>query len=226
MSKYLTSMPHWAHACWDWLHSSGVNLRPETIRLLSDALPCGMCRYHMKEYITTNDVTEPVDMWLIDFHNDINRRNNKTIISYEKALENVNCIETLKRFVQFSLATAFVLELDHSRSGAFVLFFCNATIDTGLAHYTHDHENGHLAHQVYMYFNRCGLLDMTFNDVLMDYIPVDIQSRFTQNRNSIRQQIDPVHSTVLIIFPITLMALVILVCIVLILLNTRKKKVI
>lgn len=64
-----------------------------TIKLICNSLPCQTCRSHAKEYIKNNPMEEHVKnsdplslfIWTWTFHNTVNNRLGKNIISYEVA---------------------------------------------------------------------------------------------------------------------------------------------
>lgn len=64
-------------------------------------LPCMACRYHALKYITTNPPTTQNQLslirYFIDFHNAVNLRLGKTVLSYRDAVE---CI--YNTFIQYN----------------------------------------------------------------------------------------------------------------------------
>lgn len=61
---------------------------------LKYVLPCASCRAHYKEGLETNFPIEPalknretLSKWLVDFHNNVNKRLGKPIVSYESVKE-------------------------------------------------------------------------------------------------------------------------------------------
>jgi len=59
-------------------------------------IPCSTCRAHYNEYLKTRDLKEEVKSkiklvkWLIDLHNNINKSNNKSSMSYKEVFELYN----------------------------------------------------------------------------------------------------------------------------------------
>jgi len=59
-------------------------------------IPCSTCRAHYNEYLKTRDLKEEVKSkiklvkWLIDLHNNVNKSNNKSIMSYKEVFELYN----------------------------------------------------------------------------------------------------------------------------------------
>lgn len=81
---------------WDHIHS--IALRANTpdkfhkfcvwMRQLSEISPCGVCRDHMKEYISQNppESAKNAFYWTWQFHNAVNSKLGKPTLSYEDAL--------------------------------------------------------------------------------------------------------------------------------------------
>jgi len=59
-------------------------------------IPCSTCRAHYNEYLKTRDLKEEVKSkiklvkWLIDLHNNVNKSNNKSSMSYKEVFELYN----------------------------------------------------------------------------------------------------------------------------------------
>ena len=64
------------------------------LRLLSETIPCALCRKHMKEYLLSNQlvftnlqdsnkIRETIIVWLHNFHNNVNARLGKEEFPYE-----------------------------------------------------------------------------------------------------------------------------------------------
>ena len=59
-------------------------------------IPCSTCRAHYNEYLKTRDLKEEVKTkiklvkWLIDLHNNVNKSNNKSSMSYKEVFELYN----------------------------------------------------------------------------------------------------------------------------------------
>jgi hypothetical protein len=92
----------WGPAVWTLLHrlSFYSNRKDITgawknvLRLLSDTIPCALCRKHMKEYLVSNQlvftniqesnkIRETIIVWLFNFHNNVNMRLGKEAYPYE-----------------------------------------------------------------------------------------------------------------------------------------------
>ena len=90
----------WGPCCWKLLHSIAWSF-PEHptdddkthvisfIDNLSKVLPCFHCRQHFQDYIKNNTVRcttqKDIATWVWEFHNVVNKRTNKPIISFENA---------------------------------------------------------------------------------------------------------------------------------------------
>ena len=81
---------------WHEIHSkaSQVNRRElshrkfcEWMRVVPDDLPCSICRGHAKEYIRDNppEFIPDIFVWSWNFHNAVNIRKKKPLVSYEEA---------------------------------------------------------------------------------------------------------------------------------------------
>ena len=91
----------WGASLWHLLHTAAqfttnVHQRLTWIRLLEamkGALPCPECSTHYNAWITANplslpisgpELTTAISTWLLAFHNDVNRRNNKEAWTVEQ----------------------------------------------------------------------------------------------------------------------------------------------
>ena len=92
----------WGNAIWFLMHYISVNL-PEVltanqqtsfvalIMCIKFLLPCGKCKYHMTEYISSNDIKPFLSsgkacfQWTWIFHNGVSKRLNKQQISFDEA---------------------------------------------------------------------------------------------------------------------------------------------
>jgi len=70
--------------------------------LLKYTLPCNICRLHyndnLVEYPLTDEVLKNKNnlvKWVIDLHNIVNKKKGYPILTYEKALENINSYDTI-----------------------------------------------------------------------------------------------------------------------------------
>jgi len=66
---------------------------------LKDILPCTNCREHFIKYINTNPLTDKIlssririQEWILNLHNNINKFNNKDIITYKNYINYYNKI--------------------------------------------------------------------------------------------------------------------------------------
>lgn len=72
---------------WYLLHEIVKHADPEydpafslLMRCLSVLYPCPHCRDHIQQYIDTHRI-EMTEKWMCEFHNDVNLRLNKTIVT-------------------------------------------------------------------------------------------------------------------------------------------------
>jgi hypothetical protein len=92
----------WGPYAWKTLHAIAAHcdtanerdIFVKYVESLKDALPCKTCRAHMTEYLKDHPI--PVDSFFrytVDFHNAVNRRLNKDILSEDEARKNfaVSC---------------------------------------------------------------------------------------------------------------------------------------
>lgn len=97
----------WGPKAWGFLHACTFTYpdlptledRKQMYNLLASlphTLPCSVCRKHFKEFIDTSantpqsfvfDNRTQLSKWLVDVHNDVNRRNNKPLMSFEAVQE-------------------------------------------------------------------------------------------------------------------------------------------
>ena len=115
----MTSMPHWSHACWNWLHGT-EHIKPDVILSLSNILPCMICRIHMKTYISQNPISEPTEKWIHTFHNSVNIRTNKPVVPFEYI--DRSKIDQIDSLVRFLFVCGFILDNDIDRDN-FIHFF-------------------------------------------------------------------------------------------------------
>ena len=91
---------HWGPSAWDFLHTATFaypdapcaadrNAAREFFTHLGAMLPCVHCRTHYQQWIRSNPVRtesrEVLARWLVDAHNDVNRRTGKREVSFEEA---------------------------------------------------------------------------------------------------------------------------------------------
>ena len=86
----------WGPRLWAEIHSTSVKSTPAQFRKylgkLTRRIPCEECQYHFKSYVFTNPLSNDQDpiIWAIDFHNDVNRRIYKKVLTYQEAFEQIN----------------------------------------------------------------------------------------------------------------------------------------
>jgi hypothetical protein len=95
----------WGRQAWHFIHMVALSY-PENptdedkknyrkfFKSLEHTLPCPICSDHFRENmekIPINlDSRENLFRWTVDMHNEVNIKNKKTIISYERAIEEIN----------------------------------------------------------------------------------------------------------------------------------------
>lgn len=106
----MTDPNYWGPALWTTLHTMSFDY-PENpteeeksnyrnfFHSLKYVLPCGVCRKHYGKSI---DQTYPIDpalknrdtlsRWLVEFHNTVNKRLNKPVVSYDSVKERYNAL--------------------------------------------------------------------------------------------------------------------------------------
>ena len=174
-----TSMPHWAHACWGWLHNT-TELSVETIESLADILPCMICKVHMKMYIRKNRITEPVSLWLHAFHNDVNVRLGKPEFPLPEHQQ--SAVSSRESLIRFLFAVGFVSDddrytADHRKAVMdFFVHGCSSVgIDVG-----GDLQCQHvsLPRFLFDFFVARGLYSDSFTTLVMDYVPVQLHQKY------------------------------------------------
>ena len=77
----------WGPKLWAQIHRMSLNRDPPKFNkfLHSMDIPCNKCKFHFKEYIRSHPVTKDTVRWGIDFHNSVNRRLGKKVLSYKVA---------------------------------------------------------------------------------------------------------------------------------------------
>lgn len=87
----------WGRGLWAFLHS--VSYAKETrakldalhdlLTSLRRLLPCAVCRAHYARFVDARGLPEAdaIDTWLVDLHNDVNRRAGKPTYTYAQARE-------------------------------------------------------------------------------------------------------------------------------------------
>ena len=94
----------WGPPLWKYMHYSAANY-PEApsreqirdmvnwLRTLTVTIPCVSCKQHYKKYLDKHELEricssrDTLFNFLVDIHNQVNRRNNKKIVSYAEARE-------------------------------------------------------------------------------------------------------------------------------------------
>ena len=173
----LTSMPHWSHACWNWLHGT-QNIRPDVISSLSNILPCMICRIHMKVYISKNPISEPTDKWLHTFHNSVNIQTEKPTFPFE----DIDCskIDNIGSLVRFLFACSFVLDTDKDRDN-FIVFFEKACDSVSInVSDKLQWKDRPLSHTIFQFFTYNGYCTQSFDSILEDYVPTKLHPKFKQ----------------------------------------------
>tara|TARA_R110000851_G_scaffold317746_1_gene481320 strand:- start:345 stop:713 length:369 start_codon:yes stop_codon:yes gene_type:complete len=85
----------WGPRMWAEIHSTAAKSTPTQFRkylgTLGPRIPCEECRYHLRSYIFSNPLTNFEDpmIWSIDFHNVVNKRLGKRVLTYQEAYEQV-----------------------------------------------------------------------------------------------------------------------------------------
>lgn len=106
----MTDPNYWGPALWTTLHTMSFDY-PENpteeqknnysnfFHSLKYVLPCGVCRQHYAKSIEQTNPIEPalknrdtLSRWLVDFHNTVNKRLNKPIVSYESVKEKYDAL--------------------------------------------------------------------------------------------------------------------------------------
>ena len=79
----------WGPRLWKEIHSISLKNNPiifkKFLNSLPNKIPCKECKLHFREYMRTHPVTKDTVRWGIDFHNSVNRRIGKKILSYKEA---------------------------------------------------------------------------------------------------------------------------------------------
>ena len=103
----MSSITSWGPKAWGLLHTCSFSYpdHPEEndkrdmynfLTSLSEVIPCKICKGHYKKYLEKNlphhscialQGKEKLGRWVVDLHNDVNRRLNKPTWTYEQALE-------------------------------------------------------------------------------------------------------------------------------------------
>ena len=111
MSPYIPSFPetgasreHWGRAFWPMLHIMSLYYprhptaqeQVDMIHFLNaftNILPCNHCKKHYYDFIYKHDLHDATTSrdklfcFLVDLHNQVNRRNNKQMMTYQEAFQ-------------------------------------------------------------------------------------------------------------------------------------------
>lgn len=75
----------WGPVAWRVLHSLALVTTPLSMQRVLDtlvtAVPCPTCSQHMSVYLSTHRMTRDVPRYLFDFHNTVNARNSKPVLT-------------------------------------------------------------------------------------------------------------------------------------------------
>lgn len=124
----------WGNACWFLFHGLATKVKEENfdatkndiwkyINLICNNLPCAECRKHASELMAKTNKSiilktkRNLEVFLFDFHNVVNRRNNArimTIEEYDAQYKNINLRLVINNFMKkfFSNANNSKLMLD------------------------------------------------------------------------------------------------------------------
>lgn len=101
---------YWGPALWTALHTISFNYPEQPtpterdqyrtfFQSLKHVLPCGKCRTHYAEGLDTLLPLEPAlrnrdtfSRWLVEFHNSVNQRLGKTLVSYDSVKEKYDAL--------------------------------------------------------------------------------------------------------------------------------------
>ena len=90
---------------------------------LQNVLPCPICASHFKDNMEKNPINlknqESLFKWTVDIHNEVNKKNNKKVLSYKEAIEEINNNANYKP-KEITLKKALILS---STVSVFILLF-------------------------------------------------------------------------------------------------------
>lgn len=113
----------WGPRLWAEIHSTAAKSSPAQFRkylgTLPSRIPCEDCRYHFRSYIFTNpllDFEDPM-IWSIDFHNAVNRRLGKKVLTYQEAYEKVKVyrVDSTYNMVTIALLMGIIACMIHKK---------------------------------------------------------------------------------------------------------------
>lgn len=94
----------WGKHGWHFIHSIALAYPDEPteeqksnymafFKTLGDVLPCPICGYHFKENMAKMppklDNKTDLFYWTVDMHNEVNKENDKKVLNYQEALDEV-----------------------------------------------------------------------------------------------------------------------------------------
>ena len=99
----------WGPGAWLFLHSITLNypdkptleqkkIYNDFFHLLGNVLPCSKCQRNYKSHINNSPISfnlknkESLSKWLVNIHNQVNKINNKPIISYNQFISDIESI--------------------------------------------------------------------------------------------------------------------------------------
>lgn len=106
--------PIWGNVYWKVIHftcfsfpneptESDKNTLKVFLETIVDLLPCPGCRKHAKTYITNNkpnlNSRLPILFWSFDFHNDVNKRTGKRVLSHDECIKKMLDIDLQSVFL-------------------------------------------------------------------------------------------------------------------------------
>jgi len=113
----------WGPRLWAEIHSTAAKSSPAKFRkylgTLPPRIPCEDCRYHFRSYVFTNpllDFEDPM-IWSIDFHNAVNRRLGKKVLTYHEAYEKVKVyrVDSTYNMVTIALLMGLIACMVHKK---------------------------------------------------------------------------------------------------------------
>jgi hypothetical protein len=113
----------WGPRLWAEIHSTAAKSSPAQFRkylgTLPSRIPCEDCRYHFRSYIFTNpllDFEDPM-IWSIDFHNAVNLRLGKKVLTYQEAYEKVKVyrVDSTYNMVTIALLMGLIACMIHKK---------------------------------------------------------------------------------------------------------------
>jgi hypothetical protein len=169
------SLNRWSRSCWDWLHSA-ESIPVELLETLALLLPCTICGAHMRAFLKKHPASVPVCEWVVDLHNDVNRRAGKAMYTqYDEAQSLYQHTDTRAAFYHFVFAISFTIR--ESQVPQFRTFCQLAFPTVGLeppGPVAIPDDQVPLA--LYRYIQPYKY--PTFNDLVVDFVPVSYYGRY------------------------------------------------